>query len=447
MSELKIKGKVIYQGDTGFDAQVMSTLFNQRDPGRRPAMMVQPQEVDDVIATVRYARSRGLQVSICSGGHSWSANHLRPGGLLIDMAHFNQYHIDREKMVATAGPAVGGSILLGKLFDQGLFFPAGHCKGVCIGGYLLQGGFAWNGRKLGMACESVLGLDIVTADGELVHASATENPDLYWAARGSGGGFFGVVVRFYLRLYPRPKYSGMILHAFSIKYLDAVFEWAHAVGPSVPAAVEFQLLMSRKTLSVMGPGIEVAAPVFADSKEELMEATAFMRQSPIKSKAYFRSPFFRTHINTLYYFAMTHYPENHHWGVDNMWTRASIAELLPYLRNIAADMPPPPTHLLWLNWQPPQQRQDMAFSMEDQIYIALYGAWKSAQDTPNYGEWATRHLRSMEHLGTGIQLADENLHQRSGKFLATEHLQQLDEIRAQRDPSGVFQEWHSRPKY
>ncbi len=165
--------------DPGFEAAVMATLFNKVDPGRRPAAIAWPENEEEVVALVRHAKAVGMRVSVCSGGHSWSANHLREGSLLVSMANFKSYEINREAMTATAGPAVGGSVLLGKLMDEGLFFPAGHCRGVCIGGYLLQGGFAWNGRKLGMACESVIGLDIVTADGELVHASEKQNADLY----------------------------------------------------------------------------------------------------------------------------------------------------------------------------------------------------------------------------------------------------------------------------
>ena len=446
MNLLSIQGRIIRKSDPGFEAAVLATLFNKREPGRRPDMMVLPKNVDDVIATLRYAKSVGQKVSVCSGGHSWSANHLREGSILLNMKGFNQMEVNREAMTATAGPGVGGSVLLTALFKQGLFFPAGHCKGVCIGGYLLQGGFGWHGRRLGMACESVLGLDIVTADGDLVHASPSENADLYWAARGSGGGFFGVVVRFHLRLHHRPKYSGMMMHAFGMKHLEDVFRWAYEVGPSIPDTVEFQMLTSRKTLSFFGPGIEAAAPIFADTKDELHDAVAFMKNSPIKSKAYFRTPFVEIGMGLMYSFAMTHYPYQHCWGVDNMWTGASIDDLMPYLKGMADTLPPPPAHILWLNWQPPVQRPDMAFSMEDKIYIALYGGWKSPADTPQYGPWATDWMRQMEHLATGIQLADENLHHRPARFVADPNLQKLDAVRAQRDPAGRFHEWHSRPK-
>ena len=111
---------------------------------------------------------------------------------------------------------------------------------------------------------------------------------------------------------------------------------------------------------------------------------------------------------------------------------------MPFIKEIAATLPPPPSHVLWLNWQPPTRRQDMAFSKEDNIYIALYGSWRSAADTVQYGNWATDWMRKMAHLSSGIQLAGENLHNRTATFMAAPHLAQLDDIRAQRDPQGLF---------
>lgn len=110
-----------------------------------------------------------------------------------------------------AGRGLEGDNLAQALRRKRLFFPGGHCKGVCLGGYLLQGGFGWHGRTRGMACESVVRLDLVTADAAQLHASADENADLYWAARGSGAAFFGVVTRFHLCVYPGPRFGGAAL--------------------------------------------------------------------------------------------------------------------------------------------------------------------------------------------------------------------------------------------
>lgn len=442
---LHVQGRVVKRSDSDFEAVVMGTLFNKINPGRRPDTIVEPRTVQDIIATVKYARAQGKKITVCSGGHSWSANHLRENSILIAMSNFNHYEINAREMTAKAEPAVGGSTLLTELYKQNLFFPAGHCKGVCIGGYLLQGGYGWNGRKIGMACENVIGMDIVTADGEFVHASATENADLFWSARGSGGGFFGVVVCFYLKLSALPKYRGTIGHVFSMKHLEDVYRWAYEVGPAVPNAVEFQMIMSKNKLNFLGPGIEAFATIFADTKEEFHEAMQFMKTSPIKKKALIVTPALNPSINFMYQSVMTHYPENRHWGVDNMWTHAPIDDLIPFMKEIAATLPPPPSHVLWLNWYPNMARQDMVYSNEDNIYLALYSTWKSAAETAQYGDWAVNMMKKMAHLATGIQLADEGLHKRAAPFLSDENMKKLQAIRAERDPNGLFHEWHSKP--
>lgn len=441
-----LTGVTSRRGDPDFDRKIMSTLFNKVDPGQRPDMIVEPKTVEDVISIVRYAKSVGKRITISSGGHSFSANFIRNDAILVLMKHFNQYEVNVDDKTATAGPGVGGSVLMKGLFKRNLFFPAGHCKGVCIGGYLLQGGYGWNGRKLGIACQSVIGMDIVTADGDFVHASPTQNADLFWAARGSGPGFFGIVTKFYLRLYDLPKYRAIMAHEFPIQYLEEVYRWAYEVGPEIPKAVEFQMIMSKKMLNVLGPGIEALAPIFADTKEEFEEAQAFMINSPIRKKAVVSLPAFDPGIEMLYKAAMSHYPSNYHWGVDNMWTHASIDELLPYIKTIAETLPPAPSHFLWLNWHPGSLDPGMAYSKEDKIYMALYSCWKNKQDTPVFENWAAEMMKKMQHLGVGIQLADEGLHKRTAAFLSDENLLKVQEIRSKWDSGGLFYEWHSKPE-
>ena len=446
VEKLNVEGRVIERTDEDFENVVMGSLFNKIDPGKRPVKVVEAKSVQDIIETIKYAKSHGKKLTVCSGGHSFSANHIRDNSILIMMKHFNQFEVNVNEMTATAGPGVGGSELMLELYKHDLFFPAGHCKGVCIGGYLLQGGYGWNGRKLGIACESVIGIDMVTAEGEYIHANESENGDLFWAARGSGGGFFGVVVRFHLKVYQLPKYRAIIAHQFYMKHLEDVYSWAYEVGPSIPKAVEFQMIMSNKMSGIFGPGIEAAAPIFADTKDEFEEAMAFMKNSPIKSKALIATPAINPGINALYKLVMTHYPENHHYGVDNMWTHSSLDDLMPFIKEIARTLPPPPSHMLWLNWHPGQIKSDMAYSNEDNIYIALYTIWKNAGDTSKYGDWAASMMSKMNHMSTGIQLADEGLHKRTAPFLSDANLKKVQQIRADRDPKGLFHEWHSRPE-
>ena len=440
-----IHERIFHRGAPGYEAARRATMWNARVPDRYPEVIAQARDVYDVVAAVKLAKRERLRVGVRSGGHSWSGNHVRDGGMLLDVSRLDAVTIDAAAKRATAGPGRAGHELAAQLGQKGLFFPTGHCKGVCLGGYLLQGGFGWHSRTLGPACMSVLGLDLVTADGELVHASPTENADLYWAARGAGPGFFCVVTRFHLRVYPRPRVTGFAFHSYSMEHLEELLCWAHAIGPEVSAAVELQLVLTRRAAAVNGPGIELFAPVFADGLSDAVRALSFLHKSPLRRKAALAIPFAPTPLSLLYRGVMSHYPDHHRYAVDNMWTSAPIDALLPGLRRIADTLPPAPAHALWLNWAPPPDRPEMAFSVEDKIYIALYGVWKNAEDDSRYAPWAQSRMQEMAHLASGCQLADENLGQRPARFVTAESLARLDEIRRARDPESRFHSYMGRP--
>jgi len=141
---------------------------------------------------------------------------------------------------------------------------------------------------------------------------------------------------------------------------------------------------------------------------------------------------------------MSNYPSGYRYATDNMWTSAPAEELLPGIRRIFETMPPHPAHFLWLNWGPSPERQDMAYSLEDEIYLALYTVWKDSADDAAYSDWARSNMAGMEHLQTGVQLADENLAERPAKFMTDENMAELDCIRADYDPDGRFYPWMGR---
>src|SRR5262249_46404692 len=160
---------------------------------RYPDVVVQAGRVDDVVAAVRLARQRNLKIAIRSGGHSWAATFLRDGGMLLDLSAMRNFTIDAQARSASVEPGLKGTDLNRALPPHDVSFPSGHCMTVGLGGFLLQGGFGWTSRIWGPACASVTAIEVVTADGEVVRADASRNCDLYWAARGAGPGFFGVV--------------------------------------------------------------------------------------------------------------------------------------------------------------------------------------------------------------------------------------------------------------
>src|ERR1700756_24033 len=156
-------GRHFFRGDDGYEQARRATVWNQRVPDRYPEVIVLASDAADVVAAVEYAKAAGRQVGIRSGGHSWGANHLRDGGVLLDLHGLDHCDIDTERKIAVVGPGRGGSVLAAELDAQGLFFPVGHCKGVCVGGYLLQGGYGWNSRIYGPGCGSGVRLDGITA--------------------------------------------------------------------------------------------------------------------------------------------------------------------------------------------------------------------------------------------------------------------------------------------
>lgn len=439
-------GRHFFRGDEGYEAVRRGSVWHQRVPERYPELIVQAADVDDIKAGLRYARANGHKVNIVSGGHSFAASHLRDGSVLLDVSRFDHATIDADSRTAVVGPGKGGSLLMADLEAQNFFFPGGHCKGVCVGGYLLQGGYGWNSRVLGPACESVIGLDVVTADGEQIYCDAENHPDLYWAARGAGPGFFGVVTSFHLKLYPRPPICGTSVYVYPFEVADELYAWARGVSADVDRRVEMQIL-ATSTVPEMGldtPGLVMASPAFADSEEEAKKALSTLETCPVIDRALIKNPYMPTDLATWYDVVMTVYLGDHHYAVDNMWTSASAEDLLPGIRNILHTLPPHPSHFLWLNWGPSPTRQDMAYSVEDEIYLALYGSWKDPADDEKYSDWARSNMAAMSHLATGIQLADENLGERPARFATDEAMARLDKARATYDPDGLFNSWMGR---
>jgi FAD/FMN-containing dehydrogenase len=438
---------VLAHGEDGYEQARRAAVWNARTPERYPDAIVVAEDEHDVVRAVREAGERDAKIGVRSGGHSWAGNHVRDGGLLLDVSCLREAELDVEAMTATVGPGCHGDELLSTLAEHELFFPAGHCPGVGFGGYLLQGGYGWNGRVHGPACMSVSAIDVVLADGELVHADEAHNAELLWASRGAGPGFFGVVTRFHLRLVRHPKVVVNSVFLYPLDVLEDVFRWAHEIGPRVAREMEMMVFIHRTEEGELE--IAVTGPVLADSEQQARAAVAVLESCPVLDRAKLALPYVPGELADLYAGAHAAYPDGHRYSADNMWTHAPVEDLLAGLRRIAETMPPAPSHMLWMNWRPgvtPQPaRPDMAYSVEDDTYIALYGVWEDpAEDEANVA-WATERMRELEPHASGIQLADENLGNRPARFLSEEHYARLEQLRAKYDPDGRFHSWMGPP--
>src|ERR1700737_2105944 len=431
------------RGTDEYETARRATVWNSLLPDRFPAVIMQACEANDVVAAVRHARAHGYHIGVRSGGHSWNASHLRDGGMLLDVSRLDHCIVDTDQMIARVGPGKIASVFATELDSQGLFFPAGHCEGIRLGGYLLQGGYGWNSKVAGPACESVLGLEVVTADGERVYCDPENPPDLYWAARGSGPGFFAVVTSFKLRVHPRPAVLGTCLYLYPIEVIDEVYSWGRSISPEIDDRVELQILASRSLpgVGLDHPGIAIASPVFADSEAEAAKALAVLGTCPVIDQAIINVPYAPATLANWYDVIMTNYPTGHRYIADNMFTSASAEELLPGIRKIIETMPPHPSHFIFTGWKPSPDRADMVYGFEDEIYLALYTVWQDPADDERYRDWAGSNMASMSHLATCIALADENLGRRPAKFIADSNMARLDEVRSTYDPDGTFHRW------
>jgi len=193
-----LRGALLRQGDDGYD-QARSIWNAMID--RRPALIAQRSGVADVKLAVDFARAHNLLTAIHGGGHNIAGNAVCNDGLMIDLSQMRSVRIDPIDRLAHVEPGA----TLGD-FDHeaqafGLETPLGINSTTGVTGLTLGGGFGWLSRKYGMTVDNLMAVDIVTADGKLLHANENEHPDLFWAARG-GGGNFGIMTRFEFQLYP-----------------------------------------------------------------------------------------------------------------------------------------------------------------------------------------------------------------------------------------------------
>ena len=190
-------GDIIEPGDAEYESASRS-LF----AAGAPAYVLRPRSVGDVQAGIRFATRSQLVLSVRGGGHGLAGFATNDGGVVIDLRDLASVEIvdEEQHLVRVGGGATWGRVAAA-LAPHGLAISSGDTKSVGVGGLTLTGGIGWKVRKYGLALDNVVAADVVLADGTMVQASATENPELFWGIRG-GGGNFGIVTSFEFAAHP-----------------------------------------------------------------------------------------------------------------------------------------------------------------------------------------------------------------------------------------------------
>jgi FAD/FMN-containing dehydrogenase len=216
-----LRGQLLFPGEPAYeDARKIHNAMIDR----HPAVIVRCAGVADVMAAVKFARSQGIRTSVRGTGHNVAGISLCDDGLVIDLSAMKGIHVSPVAHTARVEPGVTWGEMNHDLQAFGLAATGGYVGTTGVGGLTLGGGLGWMVRKHGCALDNLISADVVTAEGELLRASAKENPDLFWGIRG-GGGNFGIVTSFEFEVHPAGTVlAGLVMHPLS-KGREAMRFW------------------------------------------------------------------------------------------------------------------------------------------------------------------------------------------------------------------------------
>lgn len=434
----------ISREDDAYERTRRAVLWNERVPDRRPDAIVAPADEGEVVAAVRAAAERGMKVAVKSGGHSWTGAPLRDGGMLIDLGRLNGLAIDADAARVATQPAVRVRDLAAALTDAGLGFPTGHCPTVCVGGYLLAGGWGWNSHAWGPACHRVEAIDVVTAAGELVRADAHTRPELLWVARGAGPGFPGVVTRFHLRAEPLPAAIATCERVYALDRLPEVVGWLVEHAERIPRCVKHGMKLAWSQ-DAGAPVLSVGGAAFAASREQASTALDALEGCPLADAALSAERALDVGYAELYAETAAAYPEGHRWGADTLWTDADpvdgIARLAEHLTR-APSRRSFVTLALSSEPLPPAPAPGAALSMRGRLFVGCYGLWSAAADDAANLAWVDRLMRDVGRDAVGHYLGEMDLTRWDpSRAFAPAEWRRLGELRERLDPHGRFHDF------
>ena len=441
---IQVSGQVIAEGEAGFAAARAEFVWNGRKPQATPRVIVKAASTADVQAAVRYAAANGYRASARSSGHNWSGIALQDG-VAIDLGALNSVTIDRASRIAEVGPAAKNLALAVALTAEGLAFPVGHCGDVAMGGYLLGGGFGWNEGTWGPACHLIDRAEVVLADGRVVITSATEFPDIFWALRGAGPLFFGIVTRYWLRLMPLPPAMAVATWTYPLARVAEVTASMKRLANVLPSFAEVSLsLAAAPPAAGMGDAkfATVILTVYGSSMVEIAGLGANVGHILPDGALVHNAPS-AIDFATLYGIVDQSFPDGSRYGVDCLWSQdadttfaglARMIESAPSARSNAIGV------IYGRNSALQRDLPDAALSVIGPVCGIMHGTWASAdQDAENLA-WLRSGMDALDPVTTGRYVGHADL-ARPGRMEACHSAgarERIADLAATYDPKGVF---------
>jgi FAD/FMN-containing dehydrogenase len=431
----RLRGAVISALEPRLASESDALVWNGRKPARRAKLIVRAACAEDVAEAVRFAGANGLTVSPRGGGHQFTGIATQ-ADMVIDLGSLDGLKLDAEARTARVEPAVTNARMAAALERHGLAFPLGHCGSVPMSGYLLGGGVGWNSAEWGFACFSVTAVEVVLANGQLVTASAEHHADIFWAARGAGPEFLGIVTAYHLALQPARKAISTTIRIYPASATAAVADWAETVMAKAPACVEFT---TKVTPTPDGPVLASIATVFARTDAEACAIhRALGEGAPEALQVIGPMP---TPFAALYEATEPSMPQGRRYGVDTVWSDARYGEVLGRIVQGMARAPSEASMaLVVLRSNAVATLDTAAFSCHGRVFGAVYAIWTDADGDAANIRWLRATIDDITPLATGAYVGEADLDRphRVLRTLSLEVSARLAELRAAHDPAGLF---------
>jgi FAD/FMN-containing dehydrogenase len=436
---------LVGRDDPGYAEARASVAPDPPAPPPDPDVIVRAASADDVREAVLLARSHGLKVTASAGGPGRHGPPPREGGMLIDLSRLRGHRVDDGS--ATVEPGVTGHDLARALAAREHAFPVAHRGSLALSGFVLSGGLGWNSRAWGPACAALEEVEVVTASGDTVRCSASENPDLLWAARGCGPGFFGAVTSFRLGLRHLPPAIMTTRYVFPLASVEKVARWVDEVAAAVPANVDLSVALTaaeRVDAPPLGV-VVVTGTAFSCAWREATRCLEPLRDCPYAGRALIRQVDQPTPFPVLFSGSDALWPDGRRAAADSLWLNEGFGALLPLLaphvsrapsRDSIMVLTPPPCG--------PARGPGMAFSPLGHVHLACYAMWADrTADEANLG-WLRATVATAEPAAAGHYVAEADLTAapaRARRSFTPAAWDRLQRLRERYDPDGVFESY------
>ncbi|MFJ5553043.1 FAD-binding oxidoreductase [Streptomyces sp. NPDC093225] len=447
LTELRedLTGEVFAPDDPGYDGarQVFNAMID-----RRPAVIAQCADAEDVVRAVRFARDLDLAVAVRGGGHSVAGMALCDNGLVVDLRRMHEVTVHPAAKAARVQGGATMSHLDRACEPHGLATPGGRASTTGVGGFVLGGGDGWLSRAFGLASDNLLGVELVTADGQVVEATAEENPELFWALHG-GGGNFGIATALTLRLHDLPAMS--IAMAFCLPeygpQLVATYREVIEAGPTETAGGVIYLTAPPEPFipeHLVGQRVSGVLLTYPGPDDELRKLAEPLLAIPHEVEMVMPIPYAELQC-------MLDDPP----GMRNYWSAeylTGIPDAFVDAFCALGDAMPVPTgtqHVVWpqggaiaagaADW-PLGYRRDATWAVHP------FGVWEDPSDDERVREWVRDVRAGVAPWSTGATylnfIGDEGA-DRVAAGLGPENMQRLGRVKREYDPDNVFRFNHN----